>query len=133
MSKIGQVQALLAAKGYSVTEAGADILRVREVDSGLSLQVALEGDILFFSLGCATVPPSKISPDVMEKMLSADSGISTSYFQLHNGGAETTVTLNNFCKLQDMGADDEDDILSCVSFLLADVMQARHLIGSELA
>ena len=28
-----------------------------------------------------------------------------------------------------MGADDEDDILSCVHFLLVDVMSARRLIG----
>ena len=38
------------------------------------------------------------------------------------------VTLNNFCKLQDMGADDEDDILSCVHFLMVDVMSARRLV-----
>ncbi len=32
------------------------------------------------------------------------------------------MTLNNFCKLQDMGPEDEDDILSCVHFLLVDVI-----------
>ena len=41
-----------------------------------------------------------------------------------------TISLNNFCKLQDMGPEDEDDILSCVHFLLVDVMTARHLLGS---
>jgi hypothetical protein len=29
-----------------------------------------------------------------------------------------------------MGPEDEDDILSCVHFLLVDVMTARHLLGS---
>jgi hypothetical protein len=69
----------------------------------------------------------------MRKMLAADNGISTSYFQLYDTGAgKVAVTLNNFCKLQDMGADDEDDILSCVHFLLVDVMEARELIGGLL-
>jgi len=40
--------------------------------------------------------------------------------------------LNNFCKLQELGPDDEDDILSCVSFLLADVVNAKELIGADL-
>jgi hypothetical protein len=39
------------------------------------------------------------------------------------------VTLNNFCKLQDMGPEDADDILSCAHFLLVDVMSARRLLG----
>jgi hypothetical protein len=29
-----------------------------------------------------------------------------------------------------MGTDDQDDILSCVHFLLADVISARRLLGS---
>jgi hypothetical protein len=39
------------------------------------------------------------------------------------------VTLNNFCKLREMGPDEEDDILSCVHFLLQDVMSARRLLS----
>ena len=66
----------------------------------------------------------------MHQMLSAENGISTSYFQLYDAGAGSlAVTLNNFCKLQDMTADDEDDILSCVNFLLADVISARRLLN----
>jgi hypothetical protein len=66
-------------------------------------------------------------------MLSGDSGISTSHFQLvKTGDGNVSVTLNNFCKLQDMGPEDEDDILSCVSFLLADVMHAKDLLGADL-
>jgi hypothetical protein len=63
-------------------------------------------------------------------MLDAANGISTSAFQIYdNGGGKVTVTLNNFCKLQEMGPEDEDDILSCVHFLLVDVMTARRLVG----
>jgi len=63
------------------------------------------------------------------KLLASDNGISTSYFQLYDAAdGQLAVTLNNFCKLQDMGTDDEDDILSCVHFLLVDVMTARRVL-----
>ena len=63
-------------------------------------------------------------------MLAADNGISTSHFQLYDAGdGKVAITLNNFCKLQDMGPEDEDDILSCVHFLLVDVMSARRLLS----
>jgi hypothetical protein len=90
----------------------------------------MQGGIVYFSLVCTVVPRASITADAMSKMLAADNGISTSYFQLYEaGGGKVAVTLNNFCKLQDMGADDEDDILSCVHFLLVDVMAARDLVG----
>lgn len=132
-STLEQIHALLASKRYSVTEAGNGILRIQEVESGITIQAVLESDILFLSLVCATVPAAKVTPAVMRKMLSVDSGISTSHFQLvDSGDGNTTVTLNNFCKLQDMGPEDEDDILSCVSFLLADVVHAKDLLGADL-
>lgn len=132
-SHLDRIGSLLAEKGYEVSEQGENVLRVREVSSGISLQAVLEGDILFFSLTCVTVPSASITPAVMYKMLAADNGISTSYFQLYEkGDREVAVTLNNFCKLQELGADDQDDLLSCVHFLLADVIQARHLVGGLL-
>lgn len=132
-SRIGQIHALLAAKRYSVSEINEDVLEIQEVDSGISLRAVLQGDILFFSLVCVTAPAASVTPAVMRKMLAADNGISTSHFQLYDmDGGNVAVTLNNFCKLQDLGDDDEDDILSCVSFLLADVVRAKQLIGGEL-
>jgi len=132
-SRIGQIHELLAGKRYSVTELGDDVLKIEEVDSGISLRAVLEGDILFLSLVCMVVPSSAITPPLMRKMLAAENGISTSYFQLYDtGDGNVAVTLNNFCKLQDMGSDDEDDILSCVHFLMADVLHARDLIGADL-
>ena len=127
---LGQIHALLAEQGYEVSEPAPDRLRIREVDSGVSIQAVLEGEILFFSLTCTIVPQNKITPDIMRRMLAADNGISTSHFQLYKANdSKVAVTLNNFCKLQDMGADDEDDILSCVHFLMVDVMSARRLLG----
>ena len=74
---------------------------------------------------------ASITPEIMGRMLAADNGISTSYFQLYDaGGGNVAVTLNNFSKLLDMGPEDEDDILSGVHFLLVDVLSARRLLGS---
>ena len=132
-SHLSQIHGLLASKGYSVTVLGGDVLKIEDVDSGISLRAVLEGDILFLSLVCMVVPSLKISAQVMRKMLAADNGISTSAFQLYEtGDGNVAVTLNNFCKLQDMGQDDEDDILSCVHFLMADVLEAKDVIGADL-
>ncbi|HEX4136785.1 MAG TPA: hypothetical protein VHY84_19400 [Bryobacteraceae bacterium] len=132
-STLEQIHALLAAKRYSVTEAGDSVLRIQEVDSGIVLQAVLAGDILFLSLVCMSAPAAGLTPQILRKMLAADNGISTSHFQLYDtGDGNVAITLNNFCKLQELGPDDEDDILSCVSFLLADVVHARDLIGADL-
>jgi hypothetical protein len=129
-ARTGQIHALMAEKGYEVSEPAPDTLKIRETHSGVSLQAVLEGDILYLSLVCTVAPRASITAAVMGKMLAADNGISTSYFQLHDAaGGKVAVTLNNFCKLQEMGPDDEDDILSAVHFLLVDVMSARGLLS----
>ena len=128
--QLGQIHALLAENGYQVSELAPDTLRIQEVQSGVSLQAVLQGDIVFFSLTCTVVFRPAVTPELMSRMLAAENGISTSHFQLYEAGAgKVAVTLNNFCKLQDLGPEDEDDILSCVHFLLADVLSARRLLG----
>src|SRR5262245_28628203 len=128
--QIGQIEAMLAERGYEVSSSAAKTLKIREVDSGISLQAVLESNILYFSLVCTVVPRTALSAEVMSRMLASDNGISTSYFQLYDAGSgKAAVTLNNFCKLQDLGSDDRDDILSCVHFLLVDVITARRVIG----
>ena len=130
---LDRIGSMLAEKGYEVTPAGSQTLKIREVTSGVGVQAVLEGDILYLSLVCTVVPSASVTPEVMHKMLASDNNISTSYFQLYDAGSgKVAVTLNNFCKLQDMGADDEDDILSCVHFLLVDVLAARSLLGGLL-
>jgi hypothetical protein len=129
--QLGQIHALLAEKGYAVSETAADSLSIREVESGVTIRAVLQGGILFLSLTCTVVSASAITPDVMRRMLAADNGISTSHFQLYAAsGGKVAVTLNNFCVLQDMGPEDEDDILSCVHFLLVDVLMARGVLGN---
>ena len=128
--EVGPIHALLAERGYAVSETAPDTLRITEVESGVAVQAVLAGDILYLSLTCTVVPRGAVTPSIMERMLAADNGISTSHFQIYDAAAgKVAVTLNNFCKLQDMGPEDEDDILSCVHFLLVDVINARRLLG----
>jgi hypothetical protein len=127
---LGQIHTILAEQGYDVSEPAPSTIKIREVDSGVIIQAVLEGDILFLTLPCITVPRTAITPEIMASMLASDNGISTSSFQLYDAGSgNVTVTLNNFCKLQDMCAEDEDDVLSCVHFLLVDVMTARRVLS----
>src|SRR5437870_13532132 len=96
---VGHIHALLAERGYEITEPAPDRLRIRDVESGVSLQAVIEGDIVFFSLPCVTVPRAKVTPEIMASMLDAGNGISTSAFHLYDsGGGKVTVSLNNFCK-----------------------------------
>jgi hypothetical protein len=129
-----QIHALLARRQYAVREISDSMLNIQEVESGISLRAVLEGEILFLSLVCMVVPATALTTNLMRKMLSGDNGISTSHFHLYEAGSgQIAITLNNFCKLQDLGPEDEDDILSCVSFLLADVLLAKNLIGADLS
>jgi hypothetical protein len=128
--QLGHIHALLAERGYEVAEPAPDTLSIRELDSGVTIRAVLQGEILFLSLVCTVAQRTAVTPDIMARMLDAGNGISTSYFQLYDAGSgRTAITLNNFCKLQDLGADDEDDILSCVHFLLVDVMAARGVLS----
>jgi len=129
--QIDQIAALLAKQGYDVSQSGPGMLDIREVRSGISIQGVLEGDIMFFTLPCMSVTEDKLTPDLMKKMLAGENGISTSYFQLYDGPDDTvTIALNNFCKIFEIGPEDEDDLLSCVHFLLVDVIAARDLLGA---
>ncbi len=129
--QLDQIGALLAHNGYQVDPEGDNVLKISEVDSGVSIRAVLEGNIVFFALPCVVVPDAALTNDLLRKMLAGDNGISTSHFQLYKtGDGKAAVTLNNFCTLQDMGPEDEDDILSCVHYLLVDVMHARTLIGN---
>ena len=128
--QLGHIHALLAERGYEVSESSTDSLTIREVDSGVTVHAVLQGEILFLSLTCTVVPRAAVTADIMTRMLAADNGISTSHFSLYDAsGGNVAITLSNFCKLQDLGADDEDDILSCVHFLLVDVMTARRVLA----
>lgn len=133
-STISQIHQLLAENGYEVSEIGNDVLRVRDLDTGIAFQAALHGSVLYMSVTLTTVPAGAITPDVMRTMLSGDNGISTSAFQLYDtADGKVAVTLNNFCTLQNMGPEDRDDILSLAGYLMADLIEARNLLEGSLA
>lgn len=126
ISHVGQ---LLAGRGYQVSELGGEVLRVSDVDTGIAFQVALQGNVLYMSVVLKKVPAGEVTPELMRRMLAADNGISTSAFQLYDDGeGGTSITLNNFCTLQNMGDEDQDDILSLASYLMADLLEARDLL-----
>lgn len=127
---LSQVEVLLARHGYEVKETGNGVLQVRDVETGVSFQAALEGSVLYMTLKLIDVPRSAITPEMMRRMLEAGNGISTSAFKLYQeGDGKTAITLNNFCTLQNMGEEDEDDVLSLAGYLMADLMEARELLG----
>ena len=126
---ISQVAQLLAHNGYEVAEAGESVLRVRDLETGVTIQAALQGSVLFLTVNLTTVLTAEITLEMMRKMLSGHNGISTSGFQLYDvGDGKTAITLNNFCTIQNMGDEDEDDILSAVGYLKVDVLAARDLL-----
>jgi hypothetical protein len=129
---ITQVEELLAEKGYEVAEMDNGLLRARDPETGVSFQAALEGNVLYMSVTLTTVPANAVTPELMRKMLAADNGISTSAFKLIEKDGKIAITLNNFCTLQNMGAEDQDDVLSLAGYLMADLLDARQLLEERL-
>lgn len=123
------MEQVLAENGYEVSELGDDVLRVRDLETGISFRAALEGNVLYMSVVLETVPASQITPELMRRMLGADNGISTSSFKLYDAGeGRVSIALSNFCTLQNMGSEDKDDVLSLASYLMADLLEARDVI-----
>ena len=126
---IDEVEEIVANAGYEVVEVEGDTLRIRDLESGISVSCVLEQEILYNTVSCQVVDSGSVSGALMARMLDAQNGISTSSFQLYDlGNGKTAITLNNFSKLQSLGEDDRDDILSCISFLVGDVCEARDLL-----
>jgi hypothetical protein len=102
-----------------------------DIESGITVQAQLQEEVIFFQLPCCAIRNEDLTPELYGKMLAADNGISTSSFQLTPGGVDgtTMVLLSNFAKLQALEEDDADDILSCISFLMADAIIAHDMIN----
>lgn len=129
---LDNIRSILIDHGFEVGRASDVVLAIREPGSGVTVRAALDGEVLFFTVPCITVPDNALREELLRRMLASNNGIATSNFQLYPGASgNTLVTLNNFCKLQSLGSDDIDDMLSCLDFLLADILQARELL-SEL-
>jgi hypothetical protein len=130
---LDQIRSIFVEYGYEVTQADGH-LRVKDLDSGIVIRAVLEQNILFNAVVLMTVEDRRITPEISRRMLDAGNGIATSFFQLYADSAagRTSVTLNNFCKLQSLSADDIDDMLSCLEFLEIDAFAARELLSDAL-
>ncbi len=59
--QLGHIHALLAERGYEVSEPSPDSLGIREVESGVTVTAVLQGEILFLSLTCTVVPRASVT------------------------------------------------------------------------
>ena len=126
------VREFLSEQGFEVSSAGSeDVFVVHDLESGIKITCVLQENILFNTLNCCSLPKGDVDLAMTRKLLDGENGISTSFFQLYEKGDKVLVTLNNFAKLQDLGAEDHDDILSCLAFLEVDAISARQLILGE--
>ena len=127
------VKSLLGEEGYEIVAENEDIFHVRDLESGMRVTCVLQDNILFNTLPCFSTAEENITLELTRALLDADNGIDTSHFQLYKmPDGQVRVALTNFCKLQDLGLEDQDDILSCVTFLLVDVMEARAQLAKFL-
>ena len=58
-------------------------------------------------------------------------GLAANLYETNDG--RVRVTLNNFCKILDMGPEDHDDILGLAGYLLADAVEARDILQPAAA
>ena len=126
---IDGITEIITNAGYEIIKEEENTLQLRDIESGIAVSCVLEQDILYSTVPCMVVDSKSVTANLMLTMLNAQNGISTSSFQLYDlGDGKTTITLNNFAKLQSLGEDDRDDILSCISFLIGDVCEAKDLL-----
>lgn len=126
---IDEVHALLGEEGYEVMKMVTGVLRIKDVESGIVALGDLQDNILFFTVSCMVLGKSSVTSDLMHRLLDGRNGINTSAFRLHERpDGNVAITLNNFCKLQEMGEDDRDDIVSCLEFLVMDVCAASEML-----
>ncbi len=129
---VDAVRQTLVEAGFEIISENGNAIQIRDLESGIAISCVLEDSILFNAVPCMTVETDRITTDNLHTMLDSQNGISTSAFQLYNDNrGKTVITLNNFAKLQQMGEDDKDDILSCIDFLIQDVVEAKETL-SEL-
>lgn len=125
---VQDVKNLLKRQGYEIVQDDGQVFRVQD-ESQIPIVCCLEGSVLFNTVICCTVP--KLTREGLEALLDSENGVNTSSFRITRVEDGVRITLNNLCKLQELGADDEDDITSALNFLEIDVVKARDLLRSE--
>ena len=81
----------------------------------------------FFAVGVSEGQEPQVPTHPRGKRARVLAWVNVDYNWKPNG--KYNVALTNFCKLQSLGPDDHDDMLSCLSFLFVDVVAARQLLA----
>ncbi|MEZ6183585.1 MAG: hypothetical protein R3F62_01075 [Planctomycetota bacterium] len=123
------VKNIIKQLGYEILGDHGDVFTIAG-SSGVKILCAVEESILNVTLPLVTVPQSAITHKVALDMLRSDNGISTSHIELiERPGDKYNVALMNYCKLQELGADDTDDIETAIEFIELDAVKARGLLA----
>jgi len=126
------VKNLIKRVGYEIVSDDGDVFVIKDA-SQIAIYCCLQDNILSNSVPCRKVAKADLSRELLLNMLSSGNGLSTSNFRLADAGSDKVqVVLTNFCKLQDLGAEDADDVWSSLEFLEIDVVKARDLLKELL-
>jgi len=124
------VKNIIKELGYEIVKDGDGLFTIQG-SSGMRMLCAVEESILNVTLPLVTVTKDKITPDVMWDMLRSDNGLATSHVEIiDRGGGKHNVALMNYCKLQELGDDDRDDIETAIEFIELDALKARKLFSA---
>jgi hypothetical protein len=114
--------------GYEVVDHHAGVFSIKG-SSGIKIVCAVEHDIFKITVPLITVTEAKLTREVALSMLWHDNGLATSHLELVKAkGGKVKVILMNYCKLQELGEDDQDDIATALEFSELDVVRARKIL-----
>lgn len=122
------VKNIIKELGYEVLKDGGDVFTISG-SGGIRIICAVEESILNVTVPLISVPVSKITHAIAMNMLWSDNGLATSHIELVRNGANANIVLMNYCKLQELGADDRDDIATAIEFIELDVIKARQILA----
>ena len=124
------VKNIIKQLGYEILSDREDVFTIKG-SSGVKILGAVEESILNVTLPLITVAKSAVTHAVAIDMLRSDNGISTSHVELfERPGDKYNIALMNYCKLQELGDDDMDDIETAIEFIELDAVKARGLLSA---
>ena len=126
------VKNLIKMVGYEIIRDNGDLFVVQD-ESCIPIYCCLQSNVLSNTIPCHKTSRETLTGDILYRMLDASNGLSTSNFRLTNvDDGRVQIVLTNFCKLQELGDDDADDIWSALNFLEIDVVKARDILKDIL-
>ncbi len=124
------VSNIIKALGYEVLDSPDDGVFSIRGSSGIRIVCAVEESILNCTVPLVRVDEAKITREVALSMLASDNKLATSHIELvKQDGGKVRVVLMNYCKLQELGDDDVDDIETALEFIELDTLRAKNLLA----